>query len=87
MMGVSDSTTCVGKTLIARSLSAFDPSGLSDAERLLLAGELLDMTDRRAAAFTAEQIAELEQRDAEADAGLVQGETWEIVRERLKQLK
>ena len=62
----------------------FDFSDLSDAERLLLAGELLDMTHTSHALLTPAQLAEMERRDAAADAGLVQGTPWEIVRERLK---
>lgn len=62
----------------------FDLTGLTDAERLLLAGELLDMAYAPAAPLTPAQLAELERRDAEADAGLVRGTPWETVRERLK---
>jgi len=61
-----------------------DPTGLSDAERLLLAGELLDMAYASPAPLTAAQLAEMERRDAEADADSVRGERWEVVRERHK---
>lgn len=64
--------------------SKFDLAGLSDAERILLAGELLDMVYSPMTPLTAEQIAELEQRNADADAGLVQGVSWESVNARLK---
>ncbi|MFO0835782.1 MAG: addiction module protein [Phycisphaerales bacterium] len=63
----------------------FDFGDLSNAERILLAGELLEMAYSTAAPLTAEQIAELERDDAEADAGRLQGEPWEAVRNRLKQ--
>lgn len=64
--------------------SAFDFAGLSDAERILLAGELLDMAYSPMAALTPEQIASLERYDAEADAGAVKGEPWDVVKARLK---
>lgn len=62
----------------------FDFAGLSDAERILLAGELLDMAYSPMAPLTAEQLADLERYDAEADAGRVTGEPWEAVKARLK---
>lgn len=62
----------------------FDLTGLSTAERLLLVDELLEAAHAPAAPLTAAQLAELERRDAEADAGRVSGERWEVVRERLK---
>lgn len=65
--------------------AGFDFAGLSDAERILLAGELLDMAYSPMPALTAEQVADLERYDAEADAGRVQGEPWETVKARLKQ--
>lgn len=66
-------------------ISGFDFAGLSDAERILLAGELLDMAYSPMPALTAEQIDDLERYDAQADAGRVKGEPWEIVKARLKQ--
>lgn len=62
----------------------FDLTGLSESDRLLLAEELLDMAFAPPAALTSAQLEEMERRDAEADAGLVQGTPWETVRERLK---
>jgi putative addiction module component (TIGR02574 family) len=62
----------------------FDFAGLSDAERILLAGELLDMAYSSMTPLTPEQIADLERYDADADAGRVTGEPWEAVRARLK---
>ena len=64
--------------------SHLDLSGLSDAERLLIAGELLEMAHCHYAPLTPAQVAEHEQYAADAEAGLVRGESWEIVRERLK---
>lgn len=66
-------------------MPGFDFTGLSDAERILLAGELLDTAYSPMTPLTPEQIAELEQYDAEADAGRVKGEPWEVVKARLKQ--
>lgn len=66
-------------------ISGFDFAGLSNAERILLAGELLDMAYSPMPALTAEQIDDLERYDAEADAGRVMGEAWEVVKARLKQ--
>ena len=62
----------------------FDFASLSDAERILLAGELLDMAYAPMAPLTTEQVADLEQYDADADAGRVQGESWESVKAFLK---
>lgn len=53
---------------------------LSNAECLLLAGELLDMAYSQATPLTAAQLAEMERRDAEANAGVIEGERWEAVR-------
>lgn len=66
------------------SSTAFDPTGLSRAEQLLIAGELIHMAAHPQPPLTASQIAELERLDADADAGVVQGTPWTIVRERLK---
>ncbi len=61
-----------------------DISRLSDAERLLLAGELLDMAYASPAPLTAAQREEMERRDAEADARGIHGEPWEVVRQKHK---
>ncbi len=62
----------------------FDLTGLSEAERLLLAGELLETAHSFREPLTAAQLAELERRDAAAEAGLVTGIPWEEVRASLK---
>lgn len=69
---------------MSSSLPTFDLTGLSEAERLLLAAELLELHHAPAAPLSVEQLAEMERRDSDADAGRVTGESWEIVRERLK---
>ncbi|MGD9691405.1 MAG: addiction module protein [Phycisphaerales bacterium] len=66
------------------SLPTFDLTGLSETERLLLAAELLELHHAPAVSLSAEQLAEMERRDSDADAGRVTGESWEIVRDRLK---
>ncbi len=64
--------------------NGFDLTGLSESERLLLAGELLELTHAPAAPLTTQQLAEMHRRDAEADAGKVSGIPWETVRDRLR---
>jgi putative addiction module component (TIGR02574 family) len=75
------------------SVEDFDFASLTAAERLRLAQELLDsvfdevspsMSARETAApFSAEQMAEIRRRAADADAGIAVGEPWETVRARL----
>lgn len=60
-----------------------DFAGLSDAERILVAGELLDMIHTPMVPLTVEQVAELEHEDAQADAEGDRGVPWEIVKARL----
>lgn len=69
---------------MSTSFPQIDLTGLNEADRLLLAEELLDIAFAPPAPLTPAQLAEMEHRDADADAGLVQGEPWETVRERLK---
>lgn len=73
-----------GMTKDSTPIAGFDFAGLSDAERILLAGELLDMAYSPMAPLTREQVVDLEQYDAQADAGHVKGEPWEAVKARLK---
>ncbi len=58
---------------------------LSLPERVTLAQELWDSVhaDACAAPFTPEQLAELDRRIAALDAGEMQSEPWETVRDRL----
>jgi putative addiction module component (TIGR02574 family) len=72
---------------------SFDFTELTAAERLTLAQELLDSVaddlhsptsgHDSMAPFTAEQMAEIRRRAADADAGRITGEPWEVVRVRL----
>ncbi|MBW7904787.1 MAG: addiction module protein [Phycisphaerae bacterium] len=58
---------------------------LSVADRLVLVQDILDsvLAETRAEPLTPQQTAEMERRDAEADAALVEGSSWESVRARL----
>ncbi|MGH7242365.1 MAG: addiction module protein [Phycisphaerales bacterium] len=62
----------------------FDVAQLSAAERLLLAGELLDMAHMRPQPLSPAQMAEVRRRDARADSNPNSCEPWEEVREQLK---
>ncbi|MGH7243410.1 MAG: addiction module protein [Phycisphaerales bacterium] len=62
----------------------FDVAQLSAAERLLLAGELLDMAHTHLRPLSPDQMAEIRRRDAKADSDPNSCEPWEEVREQLK---
>lgn len=63
------------------SLRDFDISQLSVAERIQIAQDLLDsvLAETQGEFFTPEQLAEIDRRVAESDAGKVVGEPFETV--------
>jgi putative addiction module component (TIGR02574 family) len=69
---------------MAHSVSDFDFTSLSPVERLQLAQALLEsVLETDAEPFTAEQMAELQRRLDDIDAGRGSFEPWKTVRERL----
>ena len=69
---------------MAHSGNEFDFTALSPVERLQLAQALLEsVLETDAEPFTAEQMAELQRRLDDIDAGRGSFEPWETVRERL----
>jgi putative addiction module component (TIGR02574 family) len=62
-----------------------DLTNLSSTERLQLAQALLDsvLYEARTETFTEEQMAELDRRSAEVEAGMASLEPWDAVRQRL----
>lgn len=67
---------------MSQTIKDFDYSGLSAAERILLAQELWDSVHREASAapLTAEQRQRLERRRAELESGAVLPLTWDELR-------
>ena len=63
----------------------FDFSGLSLAERMLLAHAVIDsaIAESQVAPVTPEQMAEIRRCDAAVEAGSMKCESWEVVRKRL----
>lgn len=63
----------------------FDFTQLSPAERIVLAQELWDsvLDEGVAVQLSPEDMADIERRIADVDAGRVKGEPWGVVRERL----
>jgi putative addiction module component (TIGR02574 family) len=69
---------------MAYSVNDFDFTSLSPVERLQLAQALLEsVLETDAEPFTGEQMAELQRRLDDIDAGRGSFEPWETVRERL----
>jgi putative addiction module component (TIGR02574 family) len=69
---------------MVHSTSEFDFTALSPLERLQLAQALLEsVLEADANPFTPEQVAELQRRLDDIDAGRGSFEPWESVRERL----
>lgn len=69
---------------MAHSVDDFDFTNLSAVERLQLAQALLEsVLETGAEPFTAEQMAELQRRLDDIDAGRGSFEPWKTVRERL----
>lgn len=69
---------------MTQSVKDIDFSTLSPVERLQLAQALLDsVLEAEAEPFTPEQMAELDRRLADVEAGKGTFEPWETVRERL----
>jgi putative addiction module component (TIGR02574 family) len=69
---------------MAHSVNDFDFTSLSPVERLQLAQALLEsVLETDAEPFTGEQMAELQRRLDDIDAGRGSFEPWETVRERL----
>ena len=68
-------------------LQDFDFSKLSDAERIFLAGQLLDSVHEHSQAkgFSTEQLTELKRRVEAADAGTIKRVPWDIAYQRLSQ--